>query len=72
MQCHSGFSRLVTRACLPAPKRSWFDRALTIGPFTLARKDLSPGAEDVIRCPTGLLMQAFEMLPSRHAVSPIV
>lgn len=63
-----GFSRLVTERVLPAPKRSWFDRAQTIGPFTLAGKTLSPGAEDVLIARPELFMQAFEIYQSRHAV----
>ena len=62
-----GFSRLVTERVLPSPKRSWFDRAQTIGPFTLAGKTLSPGSEDVLTARPELFMQAFEMHQSRHA-----
>ncbi len=62
-----GFSRLVAERVLPALKRSWFDRAQTIGPFTLAGKTLSPGAEDVIAARPELFMQAFEIYQSRHA-----
>jgi len=62
-----GFSRIVTERVLPAPKRSWFDRAQTIGPFMLAGKTLSPGAEEVLAARPELFMQAFELYQSRHA-----
>lgn len=63
-----GFSRLVTERVLPAPKRSWFDRAQVIGPFTLAGKTLSPSFEDVLTARPELFMQAFEIYQDRHAV----
>ena len=62
-----GFSRLVTERVLPAPKRSWFDRAQTIGPFTLAGKTVSPAAEDELAARPELFMQAFEIYQVRHA-----
>lgn len=62
-----GFSRSVTERALPAPKRSWFVRAQSIGPFMLAGKTLSPGAEEVIIARPELFMQAFEIYQSRHA-----
>jgi [protein-PII] uridylyltransferase len=61
------FSRLVTERVLPVQKRSWFDRAQVIGPFTLAGKTLSPGAEDIVTVRPELFMQAFELYQSRHA-----
>lgn len=63
-----GFSHLVTERVLPVQKRSWFDRAQIIGPFTLAGKTLSPTTEDVIIARPELFMQAFEIYQSRHAV----
>ncbi len=62
-----GFSRSVTERVLPAPKRSWFVRAQSIGPFLLAGKTLSPGAEEGIIARPELFMQAFEIYQSRHA-----
>jgi [protein-PII] uridylyltransferase len=63
-----GFSHLVTERVLPAQKRSWFDRAQVLGPFTLAGKTLSPGAEDVLTARPDLFMQAFEIYQTRHAI----
>lgn len=61
------FSHIVTERVLPAPKRSWFVRAQTIGPFTLAGKTLSVVAEDILAERPELFMQAFEIYQSRHA-----
>ena len=62
-----GFSRLVTERVFLSQKRSWFVRAQTIGPFTLAGKTLSPVAEDVVTAQPELFMQAFELYQNRHA-----
>ena len=63
-----GFSRMVTERVLPAPRRSWFVRAQNIGPFTLTGKTLSPAAEDALTARPELLMQAFGLYQSHHAV----
>jgi [protein-PII] uridylyltransferase len=62
------FSRLVTECVLPPPKRSWFDRAQAIGPFTMTGKTLSTAAEEVLVARPELFMHAFELYQSRHAV----
>lgn len=62
------FSRIVTERVLPAPKRPWFARPQTMGPYTLVGKVLAPADEDALRSSPELLLQAFEICQTRHAV----
>ncbi len=62
------FLHIVAEAVLPKPPRRWFERSLPLGPFSLAGKVLvpSPGSD----CGGGpsLIMTAFEIAQSRHAL----
>ncbi|MHB8844674.1 MAG: [protein-PII] uridylyltransferase [Nitrospirota bacterium] len=62
------FSRILTERVLPAPKRSWFDRSLPLGPFTLVGKTLAPASDDALCSDPGLFLEAFEAFQTRHAV----
>ena len=61
------FSRIVTERVLPAPKRSWFGRPQTLGPFTLVGKTLVPADEEQLRASPELFLDAFEIYQTRHA-----
>ena len=62
------FARLITERVVPAPKRSWFDRVHTYGPFILAGKVLSQGEDGPFATRPELFMQAFEIYQNQHAV----
>lgn len=61
------FSRIVIESVLPAPKRSWFDRPQTLGPFTLVGKTLAPADENAVQGSPELFLNAFEIYQTRHA-----
>ncbi len=62
------FSTVVTEAVLPKPSRRWFERKMTIGPFSLIGKTLIPLADDICRNDPSVVFSAFEIAQSRHAV----
>lgn len=62
------FSRIVTERVLPVPKRSWFDRSLSLGPFTLVGKTLAPVSGEELCSAPELFLDAFEAFQTRHAV----
>ncbi|HUI45532.1 MAG TPA: [protein-PII] uridylyltransferase [Nitrospirota bacterium] len=62
------FTSIVTEAVLPKPSRRWFERKLLIGPFSLIGKTLVPPADDICRDDMSLVLSAFEIAQTRHAV----
>jgi len=62
------FTCIVTEAVLPKPSRHWFYRKLMIGPFSLIGKTLIPPTDDICRGDMSLILSAFEIAQSRHAV----
>lgn len=62
------FTCIVTEAVLPKPSRRWFERKLMIGPFSLIGKTLVPPSDDICRGDMSLVLSAFEISQSRHAV----
>jgi len=62
------FSRIVTERVLPSPKRPWFSRPQTVGPYTLVGKVLAPADEEALTSSPELLLHAFQICQTRHAV----
>lgn len=62
------FSNLVVDAVLRKPARRWFERTLPLGPFKLVGRTLFPASDEVCRDNPALIMSAFEVAQSRHAV----
>ena len=62
------FSSIVAEAVLPKPSRRWFERTLSLGPFKLAGRTLIPASEGMCQTHPELIMAAFEVAQSRHAV----
>ncbi len=62
------FSSLVVDAALRKPPRRWFVPVRRLGPFSLVDRTLVPASEDVIPKDPVLIMQAFQIAQSRHAV----
>ncbi len=62
------FTSIVTEAVLPKPSRRWFERKMMIGPFSLIGKTLVPPSDDSCRGDPSLILSAFEIAQSRHAV----
>jgi [protein-PII] uridylyltransferase len=63
----SEFLHVVAEAALPRPQRRWFERTLSLGPFSLVGRTLVPSVSDC-RGDTSFIMAAFEIAQSRHAV----
>ncbi len=61
------FSNIIVDAALQKHSRRWFERKITIGPFTLIGKMLVPASDDLCRSDPSLAMSAFEVSQSRHA-----
>ncbi len=61
-------SSAVTGSVLPPPRKSWFDRSMTVGVFTVTGKLLFPRAEEDVRDRPDRIMEAFHIFQERHAV----
>ncbi len=61
------FSNSISDAVLKKPSRTWFERTLKLGPFSLAGRTLFPASPDLSRVDPSLAMTAFEISQSRHA-----
>ncbi len=61
------FSNIVVDAALQKRSRRWFERKITIGPFSLIGKTLVSASDDLCRSDPSLVMSAFEVAQSRHA-----
>ena len=62
------FSTLVSEAVLRKPKQRWFQRTLSLGPFNLVGRTLFPASNDWQQHDPALIVSAFELAQSRHAV----
>ncbi len=62
------FSNIVIEAALPRPPKRWFERTRTMGPFSLVGKTLVLREERDCCSDISLLMQAFRIAQSHHAV----
>jgi [protein-PII] uridylyltransferase len=61
------FSNLVVEAVLRQPSRRWFDRTVSIGPFSLVGRTLVAASDDLCRSDPALVLSAFETAQTRHA-----
>jgi len=64
----SEFLHVVAEAVLPKPERRWFERTLSLGPFSLVGRTLVPSSGNDCRGDASLIMAAFEIAQKRHAV----
>jgi [protein-PII] uridylyltransferase len=62
------FSNVVSDAVLRKPRNRWFERKLSLGPFTLIGRTLMPSSQSNCKDDPSLIMSAFEIVQSRHAV----
>jgi [protein-PII] uridylyltransferase len=62
------FSNIVADAVLRKPSSSWFERTVSLGQFKLVGRTLVSASEDVCRQDPALIMTAFEIAQSRHAL----
>ena len=62
------FSNIVSEAVLRKPRIRWFERTLLLGPFSLIGRTLMPTSEGACQEDPSLIMTAFELAQSRHAV----
>jgi [protein-PII] uridylyltransferase len=62
------FANIVSGAVLRKPARRWYMRTLTLGPFSLIGRTLVPASEETCRDNPALIMSAFALAQSRHAV----
>lgn len=62
------FSKTVIAVVLKKPARWWFERTLTLGPFSLTNRTLFFASPDACREDPALVMKAFEIAQSRHAM----
>ncbi|HEY6010677.1 MAG TPA: [protein-PII] uridylyltransferase [Nitrospirota bacterium] len=62
------FSNLVITAALRKPVHRWFERTRTIGPFKLVGRTVFLAGDEVCGRDPALIMTAFEVAHSRHAV----
>lgn len=62
------FSSLVSEAVLRKPKQTWFQRTLSLGSFKLVGRTLFPASDDWCQNDPALIVSAFELAQSRHAV----
>lgn len=61
------FSSIVIKAVLPKP-RSWFQRTLRLGRFSLVGRTLVVNNENVLCSSIDNIMEAFQIVQSRHVV----
>jgi [protein-PII] uridylyltransferase len=61
------FSNIVVEAVLRRPPRRWFDRTVSIGPFSLVGRTLVAASDDLCRNDAAIVMSAFETAQTRHA-----
>ncbi len=61
------FSNIIVDAVLRRPSNRWFERKLSIGPFSLVGRILFPASHDLCRSDPSLVMTAFEIAQQRHA-----
>ncbi len=61
------FSNIIVDAVLRRPANRWFERRLSIGPFSLVGRTLFPASHDLCRSDPSLVMTAFEIAQQRHA-----
>lgn len=64
----SEFLHVVSEAVLPKPERRWFERTLSLGPFSLVGRTLVPSLGNDCGGDTSFIMAAFVIAQSRHAV----
>jgi [protein-PII] uridylyltransferase len=62
------FSNIVLDAVLRKPMRRWFSRTVPVGPFKLVGRALLPESLETCRNNPALIVSAFEIVQSRHAV----
>lgn len=62
------FSNIVSEAVLRKPRTRWFERKLSLGPFSLVGRTLMPSTDGACQDDPSLIMTAFELAQSRHAV----
>jgi [protein-PII] uridylyltransferase len=62
------FSTIVSDAVLSKPVRRWYTRTLSLGPFSLIGRTLVPAAGNTCRDNPSLIITAFAIAQSRHAV----
>jgi [protein-PII] uridylyltransferase len=62
------FLHIVADAVLPKPARRWFERTLSLGPFSLIGRTLVPSSGNDCRGDPSCIMTAFEIAQSRHAL----
>ena len=61
------FSNIVSEAVLRKPRTRWFERKLSLGPFSLVGRTLMPSSDGTVTTIRRLIMTAFELAQSRHA-----
>ena len=61
-------SRVIIESVLPPAKRSWFDRSMNIGDFTLTGKLLFTKTDTPLQGRPEQVMTAFRLFQERHAV----
>ena len=62
------FLHIVADAVLPKPARRWFERSLSLGPFSLIGRTLVPSSGKDCAGDASMIMTAFQIAQSRHAV----
>jgi [protein-PII] uridylyltransferase len=62
------FSTIVSDAVLRKPVRRWYARTLSLGPFSLIGRTLVPASGNTCRDNPALIITAFAIAQSRHAV----
>jgi [protein-PII] uridylyltransferase len=62
------FLNIVADAVLPKPTRRWFERALSLGSFSLIGRTVVPASGSDCGGDPSSIMAAFEIMQSRHAV----
>lgn len=61
------FSNIVSEAVLRKPRTRWFERKLSLGPFSLVGRTLIPSSDGTCHDDPSLIMTAFELAQTRHA-----
>jgi [protein-PII] uridylyltransferase len=61
------FSSIVSEAVLRKPRTRWFERKLSLGPFSLVGRTLMPSSDGTCHDDPSLIMTAFELAQTRHA-----
>ena len=62
------FTSIVVAAVLKKPTRQWFERTLSLGQFKLVGRTLVPISDEVCGQDPALIMKAFQIAQSHHAV----